>query len=135
MRFFFYGTLLDADLRHAVLGRVSGCLQGAPAELPGYEARLAAGRRYPLAVPRRGAALPGIVVALPHRRAVARLVAYEGPEYRLARCSVRLASGRRVTAAVFLAKGRARASPTPWRLDAWRNSARRRRRIPIRPRW
>lgn len=129
MRYFFYGTLIDEALRHAVLGRMARSLRPVPAVLEGYAARHAAGKRYPLAVRRRGACLPGVLVTLPHRRVAARLNAYEGPEYRRARCRVIGQTGRRVSAVVFLPTGRARASRAVWDLDLWRQAALRRRRI------
>lgn len=128
MRFFFYGTLLDTELRRAVLGRMARRLSPTPATLEGFEARIAAGRRYPLAIRRRGAVLSGIVMTLP-RRAARRIIAYEGPEYRCVRRAVRLAGGAALSAAVFLASGRARAARTPWRIEDWRKDARRRRRV------
>ncbi|MDH3241386.1 MAG: gamma-glutamylcyclotransferase [Alphaproteobacteria bacterium] len=129
MRYFFYGTLRDAALRRAVLGRLAGGLKAVRAVLDGYEARLAAGRRYPLAVRRRAAVLPGLLVTLPGRRAAARINAYEGPEYRRVRRVVRLAQGPRVSAAIFLPTARARASRTVWRIENWRRDAARLRRI------
>lgn len=129
MRYFFYGTLIDAALRRQVLGRLGGGIRPVPAWLDGYEARIAAGRRYPLAVRRPGAMMPGVLVTLPHRRAAARINAYEGPEYRRARRSVRLAKGPEVSAVVFLPTARARASRSAWNLDRWRLAAARRRRV------
>ncbi len=129
MRFFFYGTLVDAPLRRAVLGRAAAGCRIEPATLRGFEARLAAGRRYPLAVRRRGAVLHGVLATLPDRRAAARVMAYEGPQYKLARRLVRTASGGVRMAAIFVADGRARASRTPWDLELWRGQARRRGRV------
>lgn len=128
MRFFFYGTLVDDALRRVVLGRMAGRLRAFPAVLDGYEARLAAGRRYPLAVRRRGAVLPGIVMTLP-RRAAARIVAYEGPEYRCVHRPARIANNAITTVAVFLPKAHARVSRTAWSLERWREGTRRRRRV------
>ena len=42
MRFFFYGTLVDARLRRSVLGRAAAGCRVEPATLWGFEARLAA---------------------------------------------------------------------------------------------
>jgi hypothetical protein len=129
MRYFFHGTLVDAALRRHVFGRLSGGLRVVPAVLDGYEARLAAGKRYPLAVRCPGAALSGLLVTLPHRRAAARVNAYEGPEYRRARRTVRAAQGPGVSAVVFLSTARARASRSRWNLERWRQGAARRRRV------
>jgi hypothetical protein len=128
MRYFFYGTLLDAALRRLVLGRLSGRRGGEAAVLDGYQARIAAGKRYPVAVRTPGAAMPGLLMTLPHRRAAARINAYEGHEYRRARRTVRIAGRRGVSAVVFLPTPRARATRTDWDLDLWRQGAARRRR-------
>ena len=58
-RFFFYGTLLDADMRRLVLGlgRADPALE--PAELPGYRAVLAKGQRYPIPMKSTFAGLAG----------------------------------------------------------------------------
>jgi hypothetical protein len=127
MRFFFYGTLVDPALRRAVLGRMARRLAPVPARLEEFEARLAAGRRYPLVVRRRGAVLPGILMDLPGR-AAARISAYEGPEYRRVRRTVGTGAGRSVSAEIFLPIARARASRVKWDLDLWRVGSRRRRR-------
>lgn len=135
MLFFFYGTLVDADLRRLVLGRAAGACRTEPAMLRGYKARLAAGRRYPLAIRHRGATLHGLLALMPNRRSAERLTSYEGPEYRLARLSVETASGEMRIAAVFVANGRARASRKPWSLELWRHQARHRRRVFARARF
>jgi hypothetical protein len=76
-----------------------------------------------------GAVLPGVLARLPHRAAVRRLVAYEGPEYRLTRRVARDAKGRPVSVAVFLPKARVRAPMTAWHIDTWRRQARAWRRV------
>ena len=93
MRFFFYGTLLDHDVTALVLGRRLPPKAWVPAILPGHARRRAQGVSYPVLArdPRSEAA--GAVVGGLSRRDVARLVAYEGPRYRISPLKVKTPSG------------------------------------------
>jgi hypothetical protein len=93
MRFFFYGTLLDRDVTALVLGRRLPPKAWVPATLPGHTRRRARGVSYPVLArdPRSEAA--GAVVGGLSRRDVARLVAYEGPRYRISPLKVKTSSG------------------------------------------
>ncbi|HEX4173209.1 MAG TPA: gamma-glutamylcyclotransferase family protein [Acetobacteraceae bacterium] len=100
MRLFLYGTLL-ANPRTAA---------GMPATLSGWVRVGLRGTRYPTLRLRRGGAVSGAVVDVP-AYLLRRLVAYEGPRYRLTRVVVRTATGK-TAAHAWIAPGGTR---RPWR--------------------
>jgi hypothetical protein len=119
MDFFFYGTLLDPDIRNLVLGADAAAHVVEPARLMGYR-RLAQGRStVPVLVPRPGAATDGVLVRGLGSERTARLVYYEGPGYRRVLSRVRGAGGREVRAWVFIAPRPGRMGHRSWRLMDW----------------
>ncbi len=140
-RFFFYGTLRDAAVRARVLGaRTAAALRLAPAEAPGWRAVYARGRDFPILVPERGAAAPGMVAEGLGRGAVRRLIAYEGAGYRLALLAVKFSdrAGKECRAVAFLPRGMLQAGRRSFDLAGWQSTrrgrflkrlARRRRRV------
>ncbi len=118
MRFFFYGTLMDGDVRAAVLGAAAERLVVRPGVLVGFRRVNAPGRSWPVLVRAAGGCVDGVLaqdIDPPLARA---LVRYEGAAYRLARCRVRIASGTMVTASAFLPR-KPPAGGRIWRHDAW----------------
>jgi len=118
MRYFFYGTLMDPEVRAAVLGRAAACLLIRPAMLSGYRRVHAPGRSWPVLIRAAGGRVQGVAVEDVDARLARALLRYEGPAYRLAMCRARLASGAAVTAAVFLPVV-APAGGRPWHHGAW----------------
>ena len=120
MRFFFYGTLMDADIRRAVLGdRAPETVE--PATLIGYRRVAAAGGAYPMLVKANGYEVDGIVARGLDKMAQARLNRYEGEEYELIDVEVATREKRalRVMVYVPVKESPPRASPGPWTLDMW----------------
>ena len=116
-RFFFYGTLLDDDIRRGVIGRDVAL---SPASLAGFRRVRAAGKWYPILVP--GLARDQVMGALAERltRAeIARLIAYEDAGYRLTQAKVTLADGAAAKALVFLPFRALKATAEPWDLASW----------------
>ncbi len=74
--FFFYGTLCDAAVRARVLGGAAAGLELVPTVAPGWRAVYARGRAYPVLVPGRGDAAPGVLARGLDRDGVRRLIAY-----------------------------------------------------------
>lgn len=103
---FVFGTLLDPKVRARVLGRPERARDTAPALLGGCDRVWARGRRYPVLVRDPESAVDGLLLSRLSARARARLAAYEGAEYRLARVRVAaLADGaKRVWARAFMAR-------------------------------
>ncbi len=118
MRLFVYGTLLDADLRRALLGPKARRLGMAAAVLRGYRRVALHGDAYPAI--RRDAAsrVAGCVLSGTDRAMEARLLAYEGEEYRYARRMVEIAGMGRVMAGLFLTT-RPPPAGRPWSLADW----------------
>ena len=119
MDFFFYGTLLDEDVRRLVLGPEAARLGLVPARLPGYR-RVAKGySSVPLLTRRSGASVEGLLACGLDCRQAARLRHYEGRDYRLAQCKVRLADGTACAAMVYLGRCRIPLPRGSWRLGEW----------------
>ncbi|TAN47303.1 MAG: gamma-glutamylcyclotransferase, partial [Rhodospirillales bacterium] len=79
-RLFFYGTLMDDDVRKAIVGRP---VDVAAASLQGYRRVPVAGRTYPMLVPCQGQCIEGLLADGIDARELKRLIRYEGPEYRI----------------------------------------------------
>jgi len=116
MRFFFYGTLIDADVRRVVLGD-EGKVE--PAILRGWRVASLRGTRYATIVPDRKQAVGGVLIRGISRPIARRLTRYEGDEYESVRLPVRLRRGRTINAQVFVARRRYRA-PQGWDFAAWK---------------
>jgi gamma-glutamylcyclotransferase (GGCT)/AIG2-like uncharacterized protein YtfP len=107
MRLFLYGSLLDPAVLAARAGRQ---LRLAPAVLVGWRRVARASSRFPTLRRQRGARVEG-AVTMAGGAALARLAAYEGPDYRLRRIAVRRARDDTVgTARVWIAPGGTRRS-------------------------
>ena len=120
--FFFYGTLLDDDVRETVIGRV---VAGEPAALPKFEVVPAAGGRYPFVVPRPDAETPGQVFRGLSLAEAARLSFYEneGPKYSVRRLAVRLAEGATAKAWIYFATAAVKRGTGAWDPAAWKRVA------------
>jgi hypothetical protein len=127
MRFFFYGTLMDPDLRALVIGRTAG-IGIEPATLIGWRRRRAVGFAFPIAVPAPGRRIEGVLARGLDRAALRRLCRYEDDGYRLVKVAVRLArSGRSVPALLFTPmRGRFRGGRGTWSLARWQRREKRR---------
>ena len=124
---FVYGTLRDDLLRTALLGR-DAPRETRAARADGWLAARVAGESYPALVRQDQAVAHGLLLNAPPRRAMTRLIAYEGEEYILGEIEIELldedqkSRGRRL-AAVFLPTPRLarRTGPllTPWSFKHW----------------
>ena len=119
MRFFFYGTLLDRDVTALDLGRRLPPSAFEPAMLRGHSRRRARGVSYPVVVRDPRGEVSGAIVGGLSARDVARLSAYEGPGYRIARLKVWTA-GILATVSVFEPlEDRFQSVAGPWDLAVW----------------
>ena len=110
MRLFVYGTLLDARTLATRGGEPLLETRVVRATLAGWRRVALRGGRYPTLRRHRGGRVPGALVAA-SARALARLVAYEGPVYRLVRVVVEAPNGR-TPAYTWIAPG---GTASPWR--------------------
>ena len=119
MRFFFYGTLIDPDVRRAVLGRLAPATVE-PAILLGWRRFAAKGVTFPIARPDPKAEIDGVIARGLSAEAGRKLDAYEGPGYRRIAVPVRLGT-KTVEAFLYVDDGSGTLQPTPgaWRYEDW----------------
>lgn len=115
--FFFYGTLLDADLRRALCGAEAEAWRLTAAELAGYRRGRSPSRTYPYLVPDPQGRVCGMVADGLTSEAAAVLTLYEGRGYRIAAVVPEL-RGDRLTCWAFVPR-RPVLAPLPWTLEGW----------------
>lgn len=125
--FFFYGTLLDAEVRALVFGRPVPDEALMPAALPEHRRQAVRDQPYPAAVPETGASVDGLVLPDVGVAEAAMLSCFEGAEYEARRCPIApvapAAAGGIApppTAWVFIAGERVARADAAWSLDDWR---------------
>jgi len=119
MRFFFYGTLLDPDVRRHVIGPGADAASIEPAVLAGYRCVYMRDKTYPVAVPDGAGTVEGYLVRGLDKAARAKLVAYETVEYDEAEREVRTASGKPIRCRVFVASRAAVPTSKKWDFATW----------------
>lgn len=125
MRYFFYGTLLDADVRRHILGDWIDRRALEPAWLGGFRRVYLRGRSYPVVIPDRREAVEGLLAQGLDRRAQINLDRFESDEYIAAIRPVRLEDGRNLPARVFLASALAFPTDRPWSITDWQRDHKR----------
>jgi hypothetical protein len=114
---FFFGTLLDADVRRIVTGREFAL---EPAWLAGYRTVFLPSRAYPMLIRHPAGRTEGGMALDVDQEALARLVFYEGDEYELRPLDVlRKADGRKLGCQAFMTKPAIKPGDKPWSLDLW----------------
>ena len=123
MRFFFYGTLIDPDVRRVVLGaNAARVAEIQPGVLKGWERRAVRGASYPIILPRARGRVHGLLARGLDAQAARRLQAYEGTAYERVTVEIALDDGICRRAFVFAASHRGRLKPamSAWEYPAWR---------------
>ena len=115
MNLFFFGTLLDQEVRAIVFGHP---LAVRPAVLRGFRRPHVAGRHYPMLMARPGGRVAGLLAEGIDDETVRRLRLYEGWEYQLHPFRLETATGP-VEAHVFICPPGIEAAEPEWRLDRW----------------
>jgi len=120
--FFFYGTLVDADVRRLVLGREVPDAAVHPAELAEFQRYAVQDQPYPAAVPQPGATIDGVIMPGASLSDAAKLTCFEGADYeaRLCRVTRSATGGRDQEAWVFVASDRVPRGAPRWSIDDWR---------------
>ena len=118
--FFFYGTLIDPDVRRLVLGAVPKGAEIQPAWLPGFTVRYVLRARYPAIMRKPGVRAPGLAVSGLSTAQAKLLDRYEGDGYRRETRLVRLSDRRQIAAQVYLPKAKLRTGPRLWSHESWR---------------
>jgi hypothetical protein len=123
--FFFYGTLLDPDVRALVMGTgAPAALE--PATLVGWRRLTHPNATYPMIVPAADVTVAGAIARDLAPPAVSRLIVYEGTDYTIAAVEVQLRDGGAVAAELFVPAGRVVGTGKPWDLAAWQRRHKRR---------
>lgn len=115
---FVYGTLCDAELRRAVMGRTLPA-EAFPATAPGFRIVRYPGRPYPALMPAADARADGLVLTGLANPELERLDAYEGDEYRRELIRVTGTNGP-FEAFTYLPTLPVPADAPLWHLDDWR---------------
>jgi hypothetical protein len=118
MRFFFFGTLMDADVQALVLGRTLAGTR--PAILTGYRCLRVVGEAFPCLRPDAREQVAGIVSAPLTRSDIARLSFYESADYACTRVVVSCDGSQPIEAAAFLGSERLSVTEEPWQIALWR---------------
>lgn len=111
---FVYGTMLDADVRALVLGRVVPDSGLSVASLDGFARRRLADESYPVLVPEPDSAVQGLLLRRLRGADRARMAFFESDEYELRNCRVRLSDGSSVAALYY-----AEADAMPGACESW----------------
>jgi hypothetical protein len=119
MRFFFYGTLMDDDVRADLLGPARRELRVRPGVLLHHRRRAARDGYYPVLVPEARGRVDGLFVEGLTRELVLWIAHFEGPTYEPDSVTAVDPAGRRLGAWSFLPTRRAYATDRPWDLRVW----------------
>jgi hypothetical protein len=123
MRFFFYGTLLDPDIRRLVFPHLHRHLSFRPAELRGYWRVRAKDGPYPVLKPDPKGRVHGQIAEGLDLPALARAAHFEGATYHPAVRRLHVRDAGALRAWVFVpAAPRRQASGKPWNLETWQRS-------------
>lgn len=117
MNLFFFGTLMDGEVREIVCGKPLDTVE--PAIAQGFRRVFVAGRHYPMLLAHASGWVEGTLVTGLDTETVHRLQVYEGWEYTLQPIKVRTQSGQSVMAHVFLCPPDIKPDKREWRLHEW----------------
>lgn len=119
MRLFFYGTMLDPEVRRIVLGDGVERLTIRPAVLVGYRRVRAKDGDDPVLVRRTAGRVHGALVEGLRPDDLHRIAHFEGPDYAPRRATVIDKADRRVCVWVMISRGARQASGEAWDLRRW----------------
>jgi len=120
MRYFFYGTLIDPDIRRHVMGeRAPASVE--PARLIGWRRFSLKGASFPIARADRTASIDGVLARGLDKEAGRLLDIYEGPGYGRTIVSAVDAHGKAHDAVLFVEDGSVEfvAIPQAWDYEGW----------------
>ncbi|MEX0760800.1 MAG: gamma-glutamylcyclotransferase family protein [Tistlia sp.] len=125
MRFFFYGTLLDPDVRWLVLPHCFERLALRPAALTGWRRVQARHGCFPVVRRQPGGRVAGLLVEGIDRAGLHRMAHFEGDGYTVGRIAV-AAGDRSFESHLFLPERPALCLAAGWSLEAWQRRHKRR---------
>lgn len=119
MPYFFFGTLMDPDVRRVVLDRWVDPLEIRRGWIEHFRRVWSEEASYPLLVRAPGNLVEGRVLMTPTGRDARRIRHFEDDEYIETATEVRCETGHSVRARFFRATSRLRATSSPWELIDW----------------
>ena len=119
LSFFFFGTLMDPDLRDLVVGRPVSEKCVLKAFLPDTRRVAIRGQSYPIVVPDVGNRVEGHLVRDLDETAAARLSYYEGDEFNAGLRDIELPTGDFTRAWAFLSETDLSQTSGKWQLGDW----------------
>jgi hypothetical protein len=120
MRYFFYGTLMDAELLSVVLGRELPASALHPATLASYRRCHVRGEAFPILVADVVGTVVGVLADGLSELDARRIAWYESDDYEIREIEARLPEGEAVSAFCCLPRPGARHDGTPWDFERWR---------------
>lgn len=125
MQWFFYGTLLDPDIRRFVFPHAHARVTLEPALLPGFRRVRCKGALYPVLAPAKGQRVPGLVCRGLDERAVLRMAHFEGTQYLSRALEVHTQGGAKESAWLFMPRHGGFATREPWSYERWLRTSKR----------
>jgi hypothetical protein len=119
MLFFFYGTLMDDEVRQALAGSRARALRVSSGILLNHRRCKARDGNYPVVTPCFGGRVPGLFVEGVDAHLALWIAHYEGPGYLPARVTARDRLGQRLRPWAFMPATRRHAAGEPWDLGLW----------------
>lgn len=117
--YFFFGTLMDEDVRHLVLGRRHRTTAYRPARLDGFRRVRVRGESYPMLIADTTATVDGIVMSGLDVIDAERIAWYEGGDYVIEYRTVWPRQGNAITARIFAATAALQHDDEPWDYRTW----------------
>ncbi|MBU3069322.1 gamma-glutamylcyclotransferase [Aestuariicella sp. G3-2] len=121
---FFYGSLMDPEVRSHVFEDSIIPGQVVPAVAYDHQTFTYPGETFPVLVPEAGSRVLGEVLRNPTAEALARMAFYEGDEYGMASLDVELSDGQVLTAHYNQATDEELTLTDPWCFQQWLHSER-----------
>jgi len=119
MHFFFYGTLLDADVRALVMPHLAGKLRLQPGRLKGHRRQRGRQGSYPVLVGDPKSQVEGLVAQGLDARSLYRMAHFEGHHYLPKQLKVSLTDGTTRSAWTFMPIHPGLAGSESWSLRLW----------------
>ena len=116
---FFYGTLLDVEVRTAVLAHPTKDVDTIPATLNGYQAFYVAEKSYPGLLQKDGGQVSGLAFKNLSDSDINKLIVFEGQDYSLDPVSIITDDDEVISARVFIPGPAIQLSSKPWTLTEW----------------
>lgn len=120
IRYFFYGTLLDAEVQEVVFGRRLSPRQMIPAITPGYRRVYVKDAWYPTMAPHEGGFIDGMVVTGLTHEERGKVDWFEDDDYELRPVPVMIKGREAGKALAYMPPAGSNAGDRTWTMSEWR---------------